>query len=546
MTPLRALYVDDEEIDLRNFGSTLRTVWDRILPRVPLDLKTATFEEERELFDRGERFDLYLIDVIKMDKDSPKPFGLGLIRDLRTATEAAIIGLSEDPEQVEAARASFAHEALSKAAVAWGKDEYVWKCLTTALNSAEINLASFQELDLRLDDPDDLRLVSAVETVGTNALAGLISGLIPEAVSRVELGYVRPGLSGAVVLRCRCELELTSTGPGARSVILKTMRDLRAIGSEHDRWQETTLFPGHLFPKLVSAKVSESDGWYGLAVADANGVTLGEWLDADSSTERVETVLSQLWLDGLAKGYALSTGDLEMDLRPTEAIFASSVGVHRGARILLAARRLEALAIRYGEADKAIFERIRRFVRFERFGEVDKAAPARGVWRVRAHGDLHGGNVLVDDYGHVMLLDPAHVDRAHWAADWARLIVDLLLSALSNRIDAYEWQLLSGWRRLVTSMVSLEELKDADLLSPQALTAINWMTRERAAVFANVGEDLPIDWEMQLAVAAELLRGTYRVESLPPAIRVLALLAGADALKMAGASWQNSSSDEPT
>jgi hypothetical protein len=253
--------------------------------------------------------------------------------------------------------------------------------------------------------------------------------------------------------------------------------------------------------------------------------------------------MSQLWVAGLSEGYRRSTGAIDAEARPTEAIRDSSLGLHRGARLLLAVSELGDLARHHAGADKELIERVTRFVRFGRFGPIDSEDPARGTWHVRAHGDLHVRNVLVDSYHHVTLLDPANVDRAHWAVDWARLTADILLSSLSSRIEAYEWHLLKDWRELTGTVSCLEKLEETDLLSPRSTAAINWMTRERERIFAGVGEGLPIDWEIQLAFATELLRGAYRVDSLPPAIRVLALVAGADALEIAAAGWEDSVSE---
>jgi hypothetical protein len=538
---LRAIYVEDDEKERLDVGllGTLTDCWNTYSPHGPIQIEALDFPEARRRLQAvPDAVQLYIVDVLDARSTTqPKP-GLQFIEQARRHSKAAIVAISEKPEELDGARNQGANDAISKVSISTASHRMTYDRLLKALREAGVSLGQLDHIVVDWD-VDDMQISSVADTIGKEAVKELLAELVPGISGEVRLHFVRPGLSGAVVVHCECALD-PAVRPGKTHVILKASRDRESMKAELARWPETMRFRSALFPALAHDALGSGDGWHALAITHFSGLTLTSWLHKGQDTTDVERVLSQLWLeDGLARVYADSSPKKE-EGRPTAAIRDGTLGLGRRARVAAMCERLGPLARRHAGATDETFALVGGFLRHGTFAGIDADEPPSGCWLVRSHGDLHGRNLLVNRHGTVMVIDPASIDARHWAIDYARLTVDILLAALAQDPEGHEWDLMVQWLELAGSLVAGEPSANTDVLPPRVAAALDWLADKRNEIFAGVGTDgtLPIAWELELAIAAELLRAVYRVEELPSPVRVLGLAAGAAALQTSAASYR--------
>lgn len=391
---------------------------------------------------------------------------------------------------------------------------------------------------------DEPGIQSALHDIGPTNIRLLVNDLFSARddtrPQRVDVTYLTPGASGAHVLRA----ETTSTDGSRRHLLIKISRDGDSL------WQEM-VNSGRMFglynPSLVvqhkqlEGRPPPRNGWSAIAMLFAdNATTLRQWLREETSAPLVVDVLRHLFLNrGLAAQYGNRCNRADRPGAPApRPMDRLTLPTFRRVLVGTAAERLAPVLVHPDGGNVAdtgdVLRVVREFARDGRVAGVSAADTPGDLWEVNAHGDLHGGNVLVctDQPARPLLIDFAAFGAHHWAADPARLMVDILLRSLDSSVESYLWRRLPAWRSLIADAGGLEGSLDDDMAENAAVVAaLNWMADERSSLLPLLADD-DRWWEWHVAMAEQLLRGTYQVD-LPPAKRAVALVAAHDQLVLA-------------
>ena len=127
------------------------------------------------------------------------------------------------------------------------------------------------------------------------------------------------------------------------------------------------------------------------------------------------------------------------------------------------------------------------------------------------------------------LIDPAEAGDHHWAADTARLCVDMMCSAWDAGIASHKWDRVVHWRALAKAFALFQELPAADTdANTRVRSALGWFHSEHQRIFCGKMPKAAPGWEFQLALAVEFMRASYRQDLSTPK-NVLGMVAGYDA-----------------
>jgi hypothetical protein len=317
-----------------------------------------------------------------------------------------------------------------------------------------------------------------------------------------------------------------------RTYLFKLAKDEKALTRELENARRAFGLYGPAFavPYVQSDRPATRNEWAAIALVFAEGVTsFQEWLRS-TSPEAVPALMNQLFLDrGLTEGYRHITPD--------------DTSAHPMARLQLPAFRrskvenaIERIRPSLGQVpsslpdSRQLVDVVRGFVRNAQVGDLPlKDIPAQ-LELVEAHGDLHSRNILVSDvHPRPMIIDLAEFGSHHWAADVARLSVDLVLRCVDPQEEGFRWENFDVWRQLVSALGDLVPLPAGpDPHNDGVFAALDWMIEHHQQILLHAG-DPGHRWEWNVALAEQLLRGCYST-SLSDPKRALALVAAYDQL----------------
>jgi CheY-like chemotaxis protein len=534
---IRVLHLEDNPDDVKQFGRWLREAWTNLKNGTELEIRSvSTPEEATALLQDGKHgFQLMIADIYfgVGRKSQELPLGLHAIAEARRrGPHMVIVALSVADNQGR------------EAAIEHGADEFFSKSSMRARIRAVDDMALRLERLLKSASPDSfvdeglavvlgekgVRLQAVVHGIGVNVIRYVCRELVGDSCSRIDIGYVRPGLSGAAVVSVVAQYTLDGKETIVR-VLLKISRDGDALRRELKNRERVRTFPARLFVVSDTPAPVEFRGWWAISAPYLhNAQTLQNFLTQPGvSAADVREALSRL---------CLTNGLRDVAQRPSidEGMSASDVlgcqmTLDRRARMRLAIDELGRLAEKYagGVYSRELLE---TFVEQNRFGEIDPARPKKGTMRCWAHGDLHTRNVLIHTRNEPVLIDAANIDSLHWASDLARLTADLFVSCLDAGDWAYEWSRLPHW--LDEAKVFIEEGTVAEMSEEEtsALLAVRWVRDMRKSILGSCLSPA-VEWEWDLALAIEFLRSSYRVQDVSAPKRAFALAAACVALRAA-------------
>ncbi|MGH6656105.1 MAG: hypothetical protein ACRDVE_12985, partial [Actinocrinis sp.] len=373
----------------------------------------------------------------------------------------------------------------------------------------------------------------------------------------MSLGYIASG-SGAAV--CAVTAALDNSGVRTHHV-LKVSMDKDSLMREAQRGVEAfaLMRPALMARQSPGYAVGPVNGWYALASQlQGSALTLRSWLERGASDAAVEDVFAALFTDGLGGMYADTGDETESPANLLRTPY------YRQRRILHSIKELSPVlthpdgcrlpAAMVGE----LTDRLTSFVVEGRIGAADPQRMAsRTTFGAFAHGDLHGANVLVYEGRHPepAVIDASRFGHAHWAADPARLAVDLLMHSVDAGVESMFFTGFERWRDAAARLGRLEppaaaaggrapfpETSNPDNLKEStqvadgaALAALSWLTANLRAFcpgLAGEAEFREHAWEWHTALARCLLRSAYDQEITVPK-RTLALVAAHDQLTAA-------------
>jgi hypothetical protein len=543
MDVIRCLYFDDNPQELDRYAKWIRRAWDKLRIGVPIEVETAisTEEVEKKLREADGAIDLFVTDLLVGKKN--EPLGLPTLKNAKEDYPLlAIVVLSVADTAIERDALKVANAFVPKSFYARGDPENaLGRALLGALRDCGKEPIS-SELEILKFEADDLPLSSVVETIGRANLISLTTQAIEHTCTAIRPIFVRSGLSGASVIRVDCDYMLIDgevKRSESRSLLLKISYTPHNLIAELKK--DISDFPEELFIRFTGKEPIRSGPWYAIATRfKLEGQTLIDWLVGKFSGGHVETALASFLLDperGLASVYK-KVGRVD-DKRPNSELW-DLLSLGRRARIRLAIDELKRLSKKYGGEtfDEKLLD---DFLTARRIVDVDEESVRRGVTYCLSHGDLHSRNVVVGKSRTASLIDPANVGVLHWAADIARLVVDLIVSAWDYGDKSHEWNSMTEWVELSKSVVRGEIDNYAGLAghpNERVHTAVKWL---RENLFEIHGVDDPErkpEWEFRLALAVEFMRAAYRHQDLTSPKRALGLISACEALRETAAAYR--------
>ncbi len=150
---------------------------------------------------------------------------------------------------------------------------------------------------------------------------------------------------------------------------------------------------------------------------------------------------------------------------------------------------------------------------------------------VLSHGDFHAKNILVQSKERPFIIDTGALGYQHWALDIARLITSIFIFGIdSGKIEYFDlerirYSLELGNKIIRKESIEIHEGED----NYNILHTINWLMNNVETIY----ETQFSLFEFQLGLLKELLQISYRIATIPPNKRALALMLANICLKEA-------------
>ncbi len=554
MKPLSVLIFDDARRDLEEVGDAFNDYWEEIRKErkhiPPLDItRVQDPAQVRELFkDLSKTYSIFVCDIlVQTSEEQPQRLGIPLINLAKSQAKVpVVIGVSMGPKT--ATEADFTQRIneskvdffVSKQSLLDGRGR---EAIEKAMHLLDKHgLVAFQgqiEFDEEVGDAD--RMAGIISIVGEPTLLAIASRLAPGAYKSVVVSALRPGLSGAHVLRADFKSETEDLS--ARPVLIKISNTPEKLDEELDNYNEFVrrerIFPDRLVVPFIRDEVLQIGGWDAIgAHFSTHAKTLLNWItDNPSGPEDIENVFSELFFnDGLSTTYA-ARKEASPKTIPT-ALFEDQLSNFRILSIKAALTELSHLITKHACDSTSNLSELRTFLISKRIGAIDESKLVRKkTLRVFSHRDLHAGNILIETLpasNRPKVIDYANLGQAAWPIDISRLIVDLALSGLNGDEHGYEWNILTNWQVIVDLVVGerLPQSESAWTRTARHACAISWLQKNLFKI-CPVDDDSVSSAEFMLALTIEFMRSSYRKTELPPPVRALALVAASATLKKA-------------
>ncbi|TDC69825.1 response regulator [Actinomadura sp. GC306] len=547
MKPIRALVVDDDQkyidgirkrFDVRFHEFGWQVTW----------TTTTDPDEAIDLIRHQEPFELVIVDLlfVRTDmEDEDEPRGLELIRAARARSrDTFIFAISTgDPRRKDLfdnAKRDGAHRVVRRSE--FSEDSVVKNpaAIAEEIRSHLLNRGTVVEMTLRMADERDPALQGLVHEVGAPTLTQLYAAVLRREgleAREMTVGFLTPGVSGAAV----CSVSAQVDGAGPPHHVLKISRDERSLREEVERGRlAERVLSSWLVRRLLDEPVGPVNGWYAVCSALANkATTMRAWLAGGPPPAVVEDVLEILFIEALHELY-------RANLQETEDVLSLlQLSHHRQHQVRQALQDYSEVMGRpdgcgLGDAVPGLVQKLSEFVLDGRLPGVSPRSLPRHTFHTYAHGDLHGGNVLVYQGRHATptLIDPSLFGEAHWAVDPARFAVDLIMRSVDAGAESMFFAGFATWRSVVTRFSTGDRVDAAVTSTPgtvAAVSALNWLATNLPRVCPVLTKDEDNTrwrWEWHVALARQLLWATCH-ENLPPPKRALAMVAAHDQLQMA-------------
>lgn len=568
MEQIKCLYLEHDEEAFNRYSKPIRSRWRRIFGSDLEFDRVPTIEEafEKLCLPDG-TYQIFISDLLFPPVHDPNaPFDKHEPRGLEAITEAGkkqkllVIGLSIGSTE--------SHPGLRNRSL--HKGAHLFKYVREIFDPDGSGIVSFcQEIhhhllqleiiqdQIKLEyDSYDPTISYIIHEVGEGVLKSLYSSVVGDEVNARELHvtHLAPGMSGAFVLK------ITATEPQRPCAhhLLKISRSKERLKSEITNYPRPGTYSSRLLVNYLSydpSHVAQVGEWHAIGARfEIDTMPMLEWLrEADRGSDVGELMRSIFLNGGLRNGYS----DIAHPDNPQPVVKALNPNLSRQSRICVALEELDAVvrapSLGGDKEWKGKADALRRYLKSQQIGKIGAEETPRKSVMYQCHGDLHLRNVLVTKMKPyvAIIIDTSDFGVYHWASDYARLLVDLILSGYDRGIPSYQWKRIAHWRKIAEAVIRLQQLPSEsgdDLTEDQEESSDNQITRATMTwMIENIGDvcTLVADkkepqrklWELQLAFSVEFMRGSYRLDVTAPK-QVLALQAAYDAISAAESSFE--------
>lgn len=541
MEHIKVLIVDDEAENATLFEDEFRTEFRRL----SIDAEFSRAKSANEALqtigvaaDSKEGIDVVLVDLC-LTGGSNDPDGARVLKHIKEHhRDAYVLLYTGMPEQNPGFTHRYERE-TNRALTRWDIGErayWSWRTLAEDMKSHLINVGRLDAGPVDYDQ-HDVGIMSVLDQVGQAAPAAerhkagarilrlLALQCLDGLVSRdrdLRIEFLAPGRSGANV----CRLIFSGGDRPPQSFVLKFGFDQGALRLEFERNAEAVSDLGHsTLMKIAGKPATHNSGYHAITTnylgnASNKAVPLRKWLTDFADAEQARTMAEQVLVE-LLDPFFYPGG-----LKKKSVDEWMTLGSGRRLRTLAAIDRYGSVLgdeRAYGLPDSvALTGLLSAFVKGDR--EVAGAPSEQAtVTQVRSFGDLHSNNILVQ-LGAVprpVLIDASLYDVDHWAADHARLLVDLLLRVRNAGVESFLWPPMTDADEQVVLLCN-------ECQSPESLEAPGGAATDafiakavQQLVSATHRGQLAVastfwHWEWHVALARELLRQATYEDMTPP------------------------------
>lgn len=552
MKPIKCLIFDDSQTEITEIERTLNLYWQEIqkverhVPNLECIATTDSLVLRASLDISPCGFDLFLCDILVPDASGKTSLaGVTFIREAILKSKIpVVVAISSGPDDehrgnfIMAIQNTGCDLIVEKSQFFHHNGDAITRDIVRILEKknrliyrGQLMKESFQE-----KAPE---LLAIFGKIGEDTLSAISSYFcVNETAEKVFLSVLRPGLSGADVLRAR--YTSTTAKLENRGVLLKVSRDVDKLADEYKKYQIEVLNKQILDSNLIVHFVNKDQpynvaGWGALGIKfEHESSTFLSWL-TDNKTEigAVLKVLNLLFLDyGLTSTY--TNNKTVEDIDGISAIQKALLTPYRIASIGAAIRELAPLINRHGNDGEGNLQSLENMLSDNALPAVNKDKISKRTIFCTQHGDLHARNVLVASNGsqhRPKIIDYANIGSLPWSADIARFLVDIAIDGIDRGEAGYEWANLKSWSYLIELLID-GKISLQDDKYHAAHKAIEWIRNNLFAIYA-VDKTNQHMAEYCLTLAIELMRASYRKEELPAPKRAFALIAAVAALKRA-------------
>jgi CheY-like chemotaxis protein len=527
MHKLRVLYFDDEEEQLKMFKKSLESDWNELQPDVPIEVVPVLSVQDalNQLTDAKDAFQLLVSDLL-VPTQPPKQ-GLWLIKEARRQnSKLAIVAVSiGNGQMAKEATDAGADYVLAKQTLIGDKDSLFGHTVLRALRDHRHEPIALRAAIL-VTPERSLALTSLLERVGVEHILNFCSRITRRPLSKVSVFLIRPGLSGASVLRADCDVAVAPDQPAeVREILLKMSSDERLLKGELG--VDITNCPNTLFVPLFETGPIPSGEWFCIAGPFKRGAkTLLDWVRTESrGVNKIRESMNRLLSSQVLGDLYTRCGTLKN--RTAVGALWDQLGPGRRARIDESLDRLSTVVGRHDPLkwyDRSLISEF--LATTKRVGKIEETDFPEEVTTCWTHGDLHSRNVLIDHVGQPFLVDRANVGTRHWASDVARLAVDLILSGWDDAHECYEWDRMESWCEVIEHFLNATSLPGPAKGSPNAqlYASLTHLRESVSQLRTRDAQHFREDWEFELALATEFMRSSYRLQELPPPKQALSLI----------------------
>ncbi len=551
MQSIRVLIADDVSDNIVYYKEKLEMELAKfdLLP-VVIDGSTSRYKAYQHITNESNNpIDVAMVDLC-LTRESGEPDGASVLDDMKTHyPDAYVVLYTQNQELHWDFKERFGRAANVSLAKNEIRDGSTWsfKRIAQEVDRHLISIGRKEATGKTYYKKSDVGIMSVLEDVG-RGVEGVPSDVAGSRILRYlafecldgEVGqdreltieFLAAGRSGANV--CKLDFHETQQHP-RQSFVLKFGFDEGALINERSRNAEAVRVLGQAPLMSIIGKLGSHKRGYRAIVANFAAsssddvMPLRRWLTGPATAEQAKMAAQELLCGQLKR--------LFTSVQPERAAVDDWIALQPG-------RQLRALAVieRYRHAleddrvcdvtdSSDLVRRLTQFVGGDR-SVAGAPSPRREVSRVKAFGDLHSNNVLIqlDVNPRPTLVDASLYGSDHWSADNARLLVDLLLRVRNSGVESMLWPAIKTPDKQVVLLCphcqlreSLETPEDGPVgaFIAQAVSQLSVSThRERLAV--------PLDawhWEWHVGLARELLRQSSYEDLSPPRVCMALLLA---------------------
>jgi len=561
---LKCLFWDDEKSNIGLYKWWIEQAWvgNNTDIEIDVDEYSDISDVVKILEEQPQKYHLFISDLImETEKETLNQGELLILQARQKNPDISIVALTQgDDEDCDGAIKAGADKVFLKSKLRRSRSAEELKNFGKTL----LEVVQKHRKDLFTSpicfvfDKYNVRLNAVINSIGVDNIKALVvdmqsptpikenSGqvVLRKRLFKVEAFFLRSGLSGAVVLRLSCYYEVAEGSPeDKRGILLKVSRDVDSLKEELVKRLDATRYFGELFPSFAGYEnIASSNGWYGIGAKFLdNANTFLDWVILSSTTpDKITQVMKVLFGDGGLQNLYQNTS--RKTALPHKAIWSVMSNSHR-ARIVMALDELTPIIDKKSMEwfdenlyDKELLEAfLHENSRVDSIGDEQISSMQRyhETLYCRNHGDLHCGNILINQHDQPRLIDPANIKEQPWMADIARFCADLIVAGLDLGTLSYEWDRMAVW--VDACMAFIEGIPlDASGFDGKdnacVINALNWIREKLPEIQPNYkSEDL--EWQFRLGMAVEFLRAGYRRESLTGPKRTLGLIAACIALR---------------